>query len=128
MSYYQILSISKEFAPEDLKKAYHAALLASHPDKTQKSKDSIDAIKQAYCVLSSPNLRKQYDTKISKDDKFHNIIDLDDMIYDNGIFSYPCRCSGKYEITEEELEDGRDVVGCIGCSLWIRVAYEVVEG
>ena len=42
-------------------------------------------------------------------------------------YSHPCRCSGEFVITHQDLEDGVDVVGCQGCGEWVRVGYEVVE-
>ncbi|KAI8979275.1 hypothetical protein BDF20DRAFT_492922 [Mycotypha africana] len=56
-------------------------------------------------------------------------VDLDDMAYDeeDGSYSFLCRCSGYYFITEEMLEKGVDIVGCNNCSLRIRVLYDVVE-
>ena len=42
-------------------------------------------------------------------------------------FSLVCRCSGIYAITENDLEQGIDVVCCDNCSLRIRVLYDVVE-
>ncbi|CAO3609272.1 unnamed protein product [Cunninghamella echinulata] len=56
-------------------------------------------------------------------------IDLDDMEYNEELASYSlkCRCSGIYYITEEELEDGIDIIGCDNCSLKIRVIYDVVD-
>lgn len=42
-------------------------------------------------------------------------------------FTYPCRCSGQFVISVEQLEEGVEVVGCEGCGEWVRVGYEVVE-
>ena len=42
-------------------------------------------------------------------------------------YTHPCRCSGMFTITERELEDGVDIVGCEGCGEWVGVGYEVVE-
>ncbi|RXK42687.1 hypothetical protein M231_00243 [Tremella mesenterica] len=42
-------------------------------------------------------------------------------------WTYPCRCSGQFRITREDLEEGVDVVGCAGCGEWVKVLYEVLE-
>lgn len=44
-------------------------------------------------------------------------------------YIFPCRCGagGGFVITEGDLEKGRDLVECKGCSSWIRVSYEMVE-
>lgn len=51
------------------------------------------------------------------------------MTYDpeRGSFSSPCRCSGVYVITEDEMEEGVDTVGCSTCTLSVRVLYQEVE-
>lgn len=42
-------------------------------------------------------------------------------------YSHPCRCSGEFVITLEDLEEGVEIVGCGGCGEWVRVGYEAVE-
>jgi hypothetical protein len=58
-------------------------------------------------------------------------VDLDDMIYheDTSTYTFPCRCgtAGGFSISEEDLEKGKDVVQCRGCSSMIRVSYEMVN-
>ncbi|KAF2433322.1 DnaJ-domain-containing protein [Tothia fuscella] len=124
---------------------------------TNKGKPSVDAIKTAYKILSDPELREEYDrelllerisegtenTKHISTDTRHGfrtgeeLIDLDDMAYDDtsGSWFRACRCgeSKGYTVTEAQLEgeerkNGREVVvGCCGCSLWLRVAFDVSE-
>jgi hypothetical protein len=57
-------------------------------------------------------------------------VDLDDMTYveESSVYTFPCRCGemGGFTITEDDLEKGRDVVECRGCSSWIHVSYELV--
>ena len=55
-------------------------------------------------------------------------VDLDDMDYDEGATSFraPCRCGGEYEVTEDQLGQGVDVIGCSTCSLRIKVLYKAV--
>jgi diphthamide biosynthesis protein 4 len=59
-------------------------------------------------------------------------VDLDEMTYheDTASYSFACRCgiNGGFEITEEDLERGKDMVECRGCSSVIRVSYETVAG
>ncbi|GAO49626.1 zf-CSL-domain-containing protein [Saitoella complicata NRRL Y-17804] len=131
-----------------IKQAYHAALLRAHPDKKSLASApeddgvTIDQVITAYETLSSSSLRSEYDESLLSANnptgsggtpKYHAVIDLDDMTYneETGSWFYVCRCGEDdgqgYTITEEDLEEGRDVVGCAGCSLWVRVAYEIVE-
>lgn len=58
------------------------------------------------------------------------LVDLDDMSYDTETltYSFPCRCGkqGGFAVTEEDLERGRDLVECRGCSSRIRISYEIL--
>jgi diphthamide biosynthesis protein 4 len=143
------------FAAEDVKRAYRLALLKHHPDKHTiqstngaASTPSVDAIKTAYAVLSDPTSRADYDRELllrrkpsGQDKAFHTgeeVVDLDDLAFDEeeGIWYRGCRCGEDrgYVVTECQLEDeerkgGREVmVGCRGCSLWIRVGFGIVDG
>ena len=128
-----------------VKLAYRRALLLHHPDKSSpssKSKPSVDQITNAYKTLSDPSSRSDYDRRrILKSPETSKVspsqhsgletVDLDDLNYDEnqGTWYRSCRC-GKdqaYVVTEESLENNVDrgevVVGCQGCSLWLRITY-----
>lgn len=47
---------------------------------------------------------------------------------DFGFFTLPCRCSATYHISEEDLEQGVDLIACEGCGEVIGVGYELVDG
>lgn len=55
----------------------------------------------------------------------HAEVDLDDMAWDEaaGAYTAPCRCSGVYTITENQLDEGYELAACSLCSLRIRVLY-----
>lgn len=173
--YYSILNIPSSstgnlpiISKQQLKNAYHKALLKHHPDKSSPSPSptpapggreyntyTIDDITNAYKVLSDPELRAEYDrdlilqrksfTKVagkSDDVSFHTgleIVDLEDMIEQDdettGSSSWyrGCRCGDEkgFIVTEDELEaeahHGEILVGCRGCSLWIKVLFAVEE-
>ena len=38
-------------------------------------------------------------------------------------YTYPCRCSGTYIVTRNQLEDGVEILNCDGCSERCRVEY-----
>ncbi|CCG81836.1 Diphthamide biosynthesis protein [Taphrina deformans PYCC 5710] len=111
-----------------LKKAYHGKLLAAHPDKQGSSTvrdctgqcPSIDDVREAYlCLLHAAVSAKE-------DGQGYSVVDLDDFEYVSDAIGWtlPCRCGHGYHVTESDLEQGRDVVGCDGCSLFVRVTYQ----
>lgn len=185
--YYQILNLSFTgsaipLSKQEIKVAYHKALLKHHPDKAgtiaqipdtgikgssawntfssrpgapevSRSTYTIDEITSAYKTLSDPRLRAEYDLSLrldrSKDsgrDKpgevFHTgleVVDLEDLSCDEGddeaerpvCWYRGCRCGDErgFLVTEDELEKeaehGEIVVGCRGCSLWLKVLFAV---
>jgi hypothetical protein len=62
-------------------------------------------------------------------------VDLDDLAFDEDqeCWYRPCRCGNEhsYEFCEADLEEVSDegelVVGCLDCSLWLRVHFAVIE-
>lgn len=139
---------SNDVESQMLENAPHAKVLGSS------MQPSVDAIKRAYDVLSNVATRAEYDRELlllrrhhhtmAKGDKTMTnnfrmggeVVDLDDLKFDEKGFWYrACRCGEEvsYVVTEEMLEDeakkgGREiVVGCAGCSLWIRVGFAVEE-
>lgn len=170
--YYQILHLpfgpSTSLTKQQLKLAYHKALLQHHPDKAgptelraseneggspSTSTYSIDEITTAYKTLSDPILRAEYDRVLRLDrvrgaerEKtgyvFHTgleVVDLEDLEEgdgdgEGGVWFRGCRCGDErgFIVSENELEEeveaGEIVVGCRGCSLWLKVLFAVEGG
>ena len=67
-SYYDILGISTQATPEQIKKAYYRLAMKFHPDKMQGSdpdqvkqaEERFKEISEAYQILSDPTLRERY--------------------------------------------------------------------
>ena len=130
-SHYEILGLkqSATLVSEDVKAAYHIALLAHHPDRlkaaaaTHATPDpTVDEIVSAYKVLSDDKRRAEYDrassqSRVAQTDgnglhfDHSGIVtyDLEDLTYHpkTGIWSRDCRCGDEkgYVVTEAELEE-----------------------
>ena len=139
----------------EVKSAYRHALLSHHPDRkslqlpnakgtNEDHSVTIDEIALAYKTLSEPDLRTAYDRWLQSSETNGNItrrprytgletVDLDDLSFDpeSALWSRGCRCGDQkgFIVTEPELEknaeDGELIVGCKGCSLWLRVLFGV---
>jgi hypothetical protein len=118
---------------------------------------TIDQITTAYKTLSDPSLRAEYDrslrldrTRTAEREKtgtvFHTgleVVDLEDLACDEGssadgevqeaVWYRGCRCGDERGFCvsegdlEREAEHGEVVVGCRGCSLYMKVLFAVEE-
>lgn len=62
--YYEVLGISRNATPDEIKKAYRGAALKYHPDVAENKEEAeiqMKEINEAYAVLSDDQKRRQYD-------------------------------------------------------------------
>lgn len=122
------------------------------PNNTSTPTYTVDQITLAHSTLLSSTLRSEYNAqlRISAASKTAHqsstfqtgieTIDLDDLEYteESGSVSEtrwfrPCRCGNEqgFAFGEADLEEAGDLgellVGCLDCSLWLRVCFAVVE-
>ncbi len=60
-NYYEIIGVSKDATPEEIKKKFRELAKKTHPDKTKEdSEDEMAELNKAYEVLSDKDLREKY--------------------------------------------------------------------
>ncbi|CAH0473517.1 unnamed protein product [Peronospora belbahrii] len=152
-SFYEVLGIATTCNADDVRHAYYQAARKYHPDKrvnglnleandvVAENEEHFLSVQAAYETLRNAELRKQYDAKLRQDElvqkRKQEVVVVSDEVSladmqrkmlqsedDEMIYTQKCRCGDFYEITEDELQDGVDVVPCTGCSLHIRVLLQ----
>lgn len=66
-TYYDVLGISPDAGPDEIKRAYHQLALHYHPDKngTPEAAERMRQINEAYQTLSDPPARARYDATLA---------------------------------------------------------------
>ncbi|KAF3910702.1 Diphthamide biosynthesis protein 3 [Orbilia brochopaga] len=61
------------------------------------------------------------------EESIYDEIEIEDMTFDPAlqIFHYPCPCGDRFEIAIGDLREGEDIAVCPGCSLMIRVIFDL---
>uniref|UniRef100_A0A6B2LQ26 Diphthamide biosynthesis protein 4 n=1 Tax=Arcella intermedia TaxID=1963864 RepID=A0A6B2LQ26_9EUKA len=133
MSFYAVLGVEPSASLEEIKRSYRALSLQYHPDKlTTKDDESFTKIQQAWETLRDAPSRQLYDQALQVqamkgEAKISEEIDLDDMNQEaEDTFTHPCRCGDKYILTTTDMDNDINVIQCNGCSLFIKVSYEVI--
>lgn len=140
--YYSLLHVTRSASPNTIKAAYHRALLRLHPDKLRQCANDpvqsadVGQLHNAFVTLSSSALRTAYDARAelsstgSRPAQVVSLEQFDCLEGSNGATStwtLACRCGGRYELTEDDLEHGLHLVECGDCSEVIWVGYEMVH-
>ena len=61
MDYYDILGVSKNASPEEIKKAYKNKSMSLHPDRPGGDEGKFKEVNEAYSVLKDPQKKAAYD-------------------------------------------------------------------
>jgi diphthamide biosynthesis protein 4 len=143
---YAVLGVPASATQEEIKRSYRRLALKHHPDKCAATvgTSSTDAaavfaaLQKAWETLRDPEVRAAHDaaTRLAAETEesvrttsVRDEVDLDDFDFDEaaGAFFKRCRCGCEMSITEDDLERGADLVHCSGCSIVVRVLYDVVD-
>ncbi|KIK70439.1 hypothetical protein GYMLUDRAFT_65670 [Collybiopsis luxurians FD-317 M1] len=134
---YEVLALARNSSAEQVKSAYHRALLTHHPDKNASKPTTVHIamIKEAYRILSSPSLRALYDVQLEQErssvgPRPAQVISLEEFEedpIDQSAWTLPCRCGAIYRITEDDMESGTHLIGCSGCSELVWVGFELAK-
>ena len=86
--YYEVLGVSKEATPEEIRKAYKKLAIKWHPDKhvddKKEAEEKFKEIAEAYSVLSDPDKKREYDTGGIDFEDFADFDDFDPFaMFDN---------------------------------------------
>lgn len=138
-------------SPSSRSSSSSALAAAAHAESDgRRGSTTVDLITTAYKTLSDPTGRAAHDRALSRQPQdagptthpssnspsFYysglDTVDLDDLDYDDsrGEWRRPCRCEHDeaFVVTETDLERvaevGELVVGCRGCSLWLKVLFQ----
>lgn len=64
MDYYQILHVSENASPEEIRKAYRKLAVKYHPDNAgEQAREQFDKVQEAYSVLGDEEKRAAYDER-----------------------------------------------------------------
>ncbi|CAM1304651.1 dnaJ3 (predicted) [Pycnogonum litorale] len=119
VNFYNILGLSEDATPSQIKQRYQELILKFHPDKSKSNEvDEFISISKAYKTL--------IDEGSSNGDAFVNeVVPITYFQRNEGedVYTYDCRCGGEYSL--DLPQDGSDViVPCSTCTLVIKVVLE----
>ncbi len=57
---------------------------------------------------------------------YYDEVEIEDLTYNAAtrLFTYPCPCGDKFQLSAEDLLAGEDVAPCPSCSLRIRIVLD----
>ena len=145
-NYYELLEISQDATPDEIKKRCQELLLKHHPDKTDQSENISNKVtetstfylqlQEARKVLLDVERKITYDMHLKEKclkltHAVYSYVTLDELDYEGeeerGLACYfmECRCGGEYLVDEEisnSVEEGATIhVPCSDCTYHLVV-------
>ncbi|PLW23019.1 hypothetical protein PCASD_14085 [Puccinia coronata f. sp. avenae] len=145
------LRLIKLHHPDKLEQSSHHPSLTPKPRHTQTTISDhrlAQELIHAYATLVDPISRKEYDlTRLNSGPENHRtsssksnikivsqVLDLSEFTQleaeepdenQGERFIFPCRCGGNFLINEVQMEADINIIGCDGCSLNVKVEYQL---
>lgn len=81
-----------------------------------------------HITIHKANFESQHIFEMAQDLNIYDEVEIEDMIFDKTlqIYHYPCPCGDRFEIGIADLRDGEEIAVCPGCSLMIKVIFDLV--
>ena len=120
-NFYELLNVSPGASLDEIRIAYHAAVLSSHPDRAGDDPALFVAQQQAWETLRDESSRRTYDDSLAMQTAMLQVsrileeVSLDET---SGVM-FVCRCGGHAQI--DQAAGLPQVVSCDGCSLQYRI-------
>ncbi|KAJ1451935.1 DnaJ domain-containing protein [Pelagophyceae sp. CCMP2097] len=124
-THYEVLEAPIDASDEALRRNYKRLSVAKHPDRNRGhgAHDEFCRLQEAWEALREPQARAEYDRTLPSNTDFLIWCEVKhgSLARDGSRLCYECRCGGEFELSDDELRGGIDIVPCDSCSLHIRL-------
>lgn len=119
-SFYDVLSVSPNATLDEIRRAFHAAIRESHPDKDGRDGARFILQRRAWETLCDEASRREYDSMLAL--RAAEIADsriLEEVFLSEASGGFACRCGGVAHF--DNSAPLPQTIACDGCSLRYRV-------
>lgn len=123
--HYNVLGLKRTCSLDEVKQAYKKLVLRYHPDRRNGDEAKFHAIERAYKVLSDPKSRENYDVQLDNSSRLDHpiwqVVTLDELDSNEGLYTFECRCGGIMELSRHLSNQLPTIIQCEDCSTYVRV-------